>query len=208
MTILGGMINLYIIVSFLVYTFPMLLAVVNYFWSVSFLSTILHLLHQWSNVKFYGKKSVCVQSLKFLEVFKKRNVQVAKVLEFSKEKVQPLKFLKVFQKYAALNQLVFSTKICNLFSKFCTEYFTKLHLVVPLDKSCILYNETYQPVLSTFIDYDGFKPEWQPCGWINTRCFTWISTQTQSCSITCWSSSMTYPEFSKQSWKKFFKPAY
>ena len=76
--------------------------------------------------------------------FKKRNVQVAKVLEILKEKVQPLKFPKVFQKYAALVQLVFSTKICNLFSNFCTEYFIKLHLVVPLDEPCILYNvETY-----------------------------------------------------------------
>ena len=75
---------------------------------------------------------------------KERNVQVANFLSFQKKKVQSLKFLKFFQKYAASLQLVFSTKICNLFFKCCTEYFTKLHIVVPLDKPCILYkDETY-----------------------------------------------------------------
>ena len=80
----------------------------------------------------------------FLEIFKKGNVQVSKVLEFSKEKVQPLKFLKVFKNMQLWYNLYFQPKCGTCFQKLYTVYFTKLRLVVSLDKPCILYNdETY-----------------------------------------------------------------
>ena len=135
----------HVLVSFIVYTFSMLLAVVNYFWPASILSTILHLLYQWSNVKSSGKKKCMCSTFKVFRGFRKEKCSDCQSFKvFQKEKVQSLKFLKVFKEIQFWYKLCFQPKWATCFQKFYTVYFTNLHLVLPLGKPCILYNdETY-----------------------------------------------------------------